>query len=380
MRVLNVNMTMDPVSGGGTAERTLQISRFIARAGHKCTILSTDAGLTGDYEKSIANQDLEIVTLPCLIKRFYIPPLFSYHLIEKLVMNADIVHLMNHFTLINALVYFAAKRHKKPFVVCPAGSLPSFNRSEFIKKCFDKIVGTSIIQHADACIAISPDEINHFRQYGIEVDRIHIIQNGIDPDEFSEADGNDFRRKHALGNHPLILFLGRLNEIKGPDLLVHAFCRLKDHLKEYHLIIAGPDDGMLSDLKQIISEYNVSDRVHFIGYTGGRDKVCAYHAADLLVIPSRLEAMSIVALEAGIVGTPILMTDPCGFDDVGRVKGGMIVDASIDGIREGLLEILKNPADLKKMGANLKQLALDRFLWKYIAQQYLNLYDRILQN
>ena len=128
-----------------------------------------------------------------------------------------------------------------------------------------------------------------------------------------------FRNKIGIGNSPFILFVGRLNRIKGPDLLLKAFYNIKNNLQDFHLGFVGPDDGMLSELKQMVDEYQLNDRIHFIGYLGGADKSNAYHAADLLVIPSRQEAMSIVVLEAGISGTPVLLTDQCGFNVIEKI-------------------------------------------------------------
>ncbi len=71
MRLLNVNMSLDPVSGGGTAERTLQVSRALVRAGAECTVLTTDIGI--DRARRQALSGVEVVALPCLVKRFYLP-------------------------------------------------------------------------------------------------------------------------------------------------------------------------------------------------------------------------------------------------------------------------------------------------------------------
>ena len=82
MNVLNVNMSLDPVLGGGTVERTIQISREMSRCGVKVVILTTDIGLSEEQKKSI--DGVEMIALPCLVKRFYFPQ-FSYKFIKELV-------------------------------------------------------------------------------------------------------------------------------------------------------------------------------------------------------------------------------------------------------------------------------------------------------
>ena len=375
MKVLNVNMSLDPVTGGGTAERTFQISRSLVKAGIECTVLTTDLGVTAERIKAL--DGVNVIALPCLLKRFYISR-FPYRKIKKIVEVADIVHLMGHWTFMNALVYLAVHSLNKPYVVCPAGALPIYGRSKFIKKLYNWAIGSKIIRNANGHIAIAVNEINQFQDYGVEVNKISIIPNGINVEDFQTANIADFRKKYGFGDAPFMLFVGRLNSIKGPDLLLRAFCNVKDKFSNYHLVFAGPDGGMLSELKDMVIEFSASDRVHFLGYLGGADKSQAYHAADLTVIPSRQEAMSIVVLEAAITGTPVLLTEQCGFSEVASIGGGQVVPASVDGLQKGLIRILRDPAKLRAMGTNLKKYTCEHFTWDSVINKYLKLYSQIL--
>ena len=379
MKILNVNMTLDPVTGGGSAERTLQISRALNRAGHQCTILTTDTGLSPAYLQQCSKWGLNVVALPSLWKRFYLPRPSQY-LIKKLVAGADVVNLMSHWTLINALVYRAVKKLSKPYTVCPAGTLTIFGRSRVLKELYNHLVGREIVLYANGHIAISPNEIEQFKSYGVQPGRVTVIPNGINPDDFSESDGKKFRARHGIGDAPLILFLGRLNIIKGPDMLLDAFCRCSqdERMKAYHLVFAGPDGGMLNALKRMVEASDVKDRVHFTGHIGSSEKSDAYRSAEFLVIPSRQEAMSIVVLESGITGTPVLITDQCGFDDVAAVAGGMVVAASVEGLQEGLLAMTGNPARSEIMGQYLEKFTREHFLWNHMVNRYLELFSRIM--
>ena len=139
----------------------------------------------------------------------------------------------------------------------------------------------------------------------------------------------------------------------------------------------GPDGGMLEQLKTLVLEAGVSDRVHFIGYLGGAEKSDAYHAAHLLVIPSRHEAMSIVALEAGICGTPVLLTDQCGFDQLAEVGGGWVVPATVAGLEKGMIDVLLHPELMSRAASNIKQYVAGCFSWNIIIQTYENLYAQL---
>jgi len=115
MRILNVNATIDPVTGGGTAERTYQLSRCFVRQGAECSVLTLDVGITDERLKGLAG--VEVTALRCLVPRFFVFPLPEPR-IDALVNWADVVHLTGHWTLLNAAVYRAARRAGKPRVPC----------------------------------------------------------------------------------------------------------------------------------------------------------------------------------------------------------------------------------------------------------------------
>lgn len=373
MKVLNVNMTLDPIMGGGTAERTFQLSRFMAKSGITCTVLTTDIGLTAQRQQELEN--VKVIALPALNQRFYLPK-FSYKQIKNIVKEHDVIQLLNHWTILNALVYFIVRHLNKPYVFNPAGAIPIYGRSKRLKAIYNLIVGHKIISNANKVIAISPNEIPYLREHGAN-DNISLIPNGIDTSYYN-LNKNDADQSAAGRNKRYILFVGRLNDIKGPDLLLLSFNQIKDKFQDHHLVFIGPDGGMLSELQKMSADLGIQERVHFRGYVGGNDKVMAYHAADLLVIPSRQEAMSIVVLEAGAAGTPVLLTDRCGFNEIEDIDGGLVVGASLEGLTQGLTDLLGNKKRLTIMGKNLKKYVFEHYTWEAIVQRYCQLFTEIL--
>ena len=104
---------------------------------------------------------------------------------------------------------------------------------------------------------------------------------------------------------------------------------------------------MLKDLKKYVKTSDLEGKVHFIGFLDNIDKYHAYHAADLLVVPSRSEVISMVALEAGLASTPVLITDKCGFNELSKINGGVVVAATVEGIERGLINIFSQKEKLK---------------------------------
>lgn len=371
MRILNVNPYIDPVTGGGTAERTLQMSRFQAKLGHDVNILTLDVGIETGIPSVL--DAVNVVTLRVINQRFLLSTI-PWRDIQKLISSVDIIHLMGHWTVLNIIVYVLANKFKVPYVVCPAGSLPIFGRSRIIKSLYNQLWGKRIIQNADFCISVTEKEIADFLDYGVKREKIKIIPNGIDLENIPAPNPNEWGRL-KLPERPFILFLGRLNLIKGPDILLKAYIRCTIG---FDLVFVGPDGGMLEQLIEIRNEAGLANRVHFIGALKGPDKYQAYYAAHALIVPSRKEAMSIVAVESGITGTPVLLTDQCGFDEVEDIGGGIVVSASIEGVEKGLVSFDQNMDELPAIGERLKKYIINNLAWNKLVLQYDTLYESLL--
>jgi len=368
-------MSLDPVAGGGTVERTVQLSRALVKAGQRCTILTTDAGCARDQARRV--EGVNVVAMRCVSDRFFIPYPWVRQ-IQEAVSDADVIHLVNHWTIINVLTYREARQQRKPYVVCPCGALPLFGRSVPVKQVFNHLAGKRVIRRAQAQIAVTADEARHFAAYGVDPRRVVVIPNGVNEGDFIDDRTDEFRRKYALRSSPIVAFMGRLNRIKGPDLLLEAFANLKERFPQHQLVFMGPDSGSLAELRGMAVQRGVAERVHFLGYVGGADKSRACHAADLLVIPSRQEAMSIVVLEAGAAGTPVIMTDQCGFPRLDEIGAGKTVAADVAGIQQALIELLEPNAPLVDMGQRLKRFIKGRYTWDAAAAQYLSVFQGIL--
>lgn len=376
MHILNVNSSLGLKTGGGTAERTFQMSRFLAKQnGVQCTVLVLDIELDATLEKALS--PAVIVALPCLWKRFYVPKC-GWGTIKQLVNEADVIHMMGHWSILNLFVYWAARRANKPYVVCPAGALPIFGRSAKLKRLYNAIAGRAIIQNATAWIAVTAAESPHFEKYGIAASQLTVIPNGVNEGDFTLTDKKTFLNRYNLPDAPMVLFMGRLNPIKGPDLLLKAFIQERRHFTDFHLVFAGPDGGMLSELIQTAECAGASKYVHFLGYISGDDKSAAYHYAKLLVVPSRQEAMSIVALEAGICGTTVLLTDQCGFSDIRSVDSSLEVPATVNGIAHGLSNLLVDTTRLAEVASTWRDFVKQHYAWSVIVLKYLELYKNIV--
>ena len=115
----------------------------------------------------------------------------------------------------------------------------------------------------------------------------------------------------------------------------------------------------------------LENRVHLLGYVDNHYKIGAYTGAEILVVPSRREAMSIVAIEAGACETPVLLTNNCGFDEVKKF-GCSVVDATAEELYKGLYNMI-NKNNLEIIGKDLRGFILNSYTWEITAKKYLEI-------
>jgi glycosyltransferase involved in cell wall biosynthesis len=135
----------------------------------------------------------------------------------------------------------------------------------------------------------------------------------------------------GLGGRPIVLSLGRLHPFKGLDVLIGAFRQVPDAM----LLVAGPslrsrargDEGMR--LARLAHELNLSDRVRFLGATSPARALQLLAAADIVAVPSRLESLNKVCVEATAVGTPFVVTETTGISEWARKANlGVVIPPS----------------------------------------------------
>lgn len=376
MNILNVNNMLDLRTGGGTAERTLQMSMALSRCGNSCRVLTLGVDEV-EIPAQLTELGIEVVSVPLLSKRFYIPK-NGLRLIYSSVKWANVIHLMGHWGILNALVCIFAIILKKPYVVCPAGALSLYGRSILLKKIYNFVIGKRIIRYAAACIAVTNLERHDFESYGVDHAKVAVIPNGINISDFPEVEPKSFYERFQIPERPYVLFMGRLNPIKGPDILLNAFREIHKSFPELQLVYAGPDGGMLEDLKSNVQKFNLAQFVFFVGHIDGLDKVAAYRGAQLLVVPSRNEAMSIVALEAGVCATLAVLTKKCGFDEIVTISPMLEVECLESELAAGIKKLLSNPELINSLSQKYQEFVVKKYSWNYLADIYMTLYKRLV--
>ena len=378
MKILQVTNLFSPLHGG-TAEVPYQLSKELAKREHQVTIYTSDFRLKRDYLVHIPEVKVHAFSSWVNLAGFQVTPGITSKAKEE-IKSLDVIHLHNYRTFQNVVVHHYARKYGIPYVIQAHGSLTTFFQKRWLKRIFDTVWGYGLLRDAAKVIAVTLTEAEQYKSMGISEDRIKIVPNGINLSEFENLpQRGEFRRKYGLDpNLKIVLYLARINKIKGPDLLVRSFAELSGEMTDVKLVIAGPDDGYLPILKKLLKELGVEEKVIFTGPLYERDKLEAYTDADVYVLPSRYETFPITVLEVCACGTPVIVTDRCGIADVIDGQAGLVVKHDKDQLRDTILHLLSDDALRRELGEKGKILVREKFNWEKITEQVESVYNGVL--
>lgn len=168
----------------------------------------------------------------------------------------------------------------------------------------------------------------------------------------------------ALGARPYLLFLSRLHEKKGCDLLVEAFAKIASVQPGTDLVIAGPDAGGLqARLQGLAAEAGIAERIHWPGMLSGAAKYGGLYGAEAFILPSHQENFGIAVAEAMACGTPVLITDKVNiWREIVATGSGLVEPDNAAGVARLLRRwFTLTPAARGEMGERAKDSFGQRF-------------------
>ena len=248
-------------------------------------------------------------------------------------------------------------------------------------------VETEIAREADLLVASTADESGELvRSYGADPARVAVVPPGVDLTLFQPTDRDDARMQIGYGPGRIVLFVGRLERLKGVDVAIRALALLRDRQHDdVRLLILGEDshDGSDSEkerLKAFASRVGVHDRVDFLGSVAHHELPFFYSAADVCVMPSYSESFGLVALEAQACGRPVVGADVAGLRSVVRdeVSGYLLDGHDPAAYAERIGRLLDNPDLAQQMGRRGRLLA-QRFSWTRTADSLQKLFEGVME-
>lgn len=239
-----------------------------------------------------------------------------------------------------------------------------------------------IIASADRVVAGSAQEKQLMcRAYDARPHRVSVIPPGVDLRAFRPGSQAAARRELDLGQPgKVVLFVGRLEPLKGIDILLQAFPRI-EHRGSPRLLIAGGDaagDPERARLERLVADLGIGDQVTFLGPVDHDRLPTLYRAADVCVVPSYYESFGLVAVEALACGTPVIASRVGGL--IGTVadgETGFLVPWRCPEPFAERLELLLGNDPLRAQFAAAAPKSVARFGWAGVARQVLAVYDDV---
>ena len=245
--------------------------------------------------------------------------------------NPDLVHVISSRYKFATGAIAAAKIMKKR-IVYTRTTLPHKEHRKWLSIRFEHFFHVRLIKKSDVVIALSK-EIKDVLGEEIHPKLITIIPSFVMKNYYREAEKDSNR----------LLFVGRLDKLKGIEFLLESVSIVKKEIPGIRLSIAG-SGSLLNHLKEMVSAYNIEENIKFEGHLGDEDLVNVYSKSEIFLFPSLWEGMPMALIEAMSAGLPIIAFDiePC-IEALDSGKYGILVKKKdVKSLAEKIIQLLRN--------------------------------------
>ena len=252
-----------------------------------------------------------------------------------------------------------------------------------------------IMRFSDRLVAATPLEKNHMTWlYGADPNKIEIVPPGVDLSRFKSMDQREARIHIGIPpDDRMILFVGRIQPLKGIDTLIRALALAKRKEPELSqnlclsIIGGGPDSASgieqqeLDRLNALRTDLDITDLITFVGARDQDNLVYYYAAAETVVMPSHYESFGMVALEAMACGTPVIASDVGGlsFSIEAGFNGFLVPGRDPTALASKIVLLLKYP-ELRDQLSEQAQTWVERYSWVHIADEIEAVFDDVVRD
>jgi len=306
--------------------------------------------------------------------RTFSPPLFlrcyKYILDEKF----DVVHGLDVYSTMALMVMPFARIFRIPCVLtCHTA------RGSAFQIFLQRVLGW-MFRVGNRLIAVSQASARFSYLLGFSEKRVTVVPNGVDLSCFNlKVDASLMREELSVGEEPLVATAMRLIKGKSPELLISAFARVLKVIPSAKLAIAG--SGQEEDnLSQQIKDLNITDSVFMMGNLPKERVAQLMAAANVFVLPSKIESFGLTLLEASAIGVPVVCANAGGIPEVFQdgFNGLLYPPGDDDAMAKAIIRLIQDKELAKKISANALDTA-NKFTWERTAEQTLQVYEEVLQ-
>jgi glycosyltransferase involved in cell wall biosynthesis len=386
MRVLHVLPSLAP-SYGGPSAALIGLSHALSARDVYSETVTTDLGNDGlrdlNYGQQVVFNGVNVRYFPRVFSRwlprdFALSPQLAQWL-KAHIRNYDIVNIHGLFSYPNSAAANLAYRAGVPYVIRPCGMLDPWclKQSRLKKKVYLNLFDKKLLRHAAAISFTTQEEAELAYKVKHQSDGV-VIPLGVNPIEDASSDTSDFP---FLKDRKIILFLSRLDQKKGLDLLLSSLVRLRDTRNDFLCVIAGSGDADYeARIKAEVETKKLEDVVWFSGFVKGNQKYQLLKRASCFVLPSYQENFGISVAEAMGAGCPVVISNQVNIHrEVFDSNAGRVVRCDVEELFKALDELLSDEAMQREMGLNGQKLVREKYDWDRISEKVLSLYQRCIE-
>ncbi|MGC9357942.1 MAG: glycosyltransferase family 4 protein [Anaerolineae bacterium] len=378
MRVLVLNYEFPPIGGGGGAV-SKAIACHLVQLGAEVQVLTAHWGDLPRVEEIDGYTVHRTLSLRQYPDRCRVREMFSYFVLSILPAlrlarrwQPDIVHA--HFAVpVGPLGYLIKKLLDIPYIITlHGGDVPGFDDPQ-TEQWYRLLLPLTrpIWKNAAAIVAVGQGLRDLAKDAYPDVP-VSIIRNGIDCATYRPP-----TRERSDDRESTLVFVGRIVKQKGLSYLIRGLPELRRRVsKSFKLNIVG-DGPLRPELESLVAELGVGDCVNFVGWVSQEEVRRYLHEADIFVLPSLMEGLSIALLQAMASGLPLVTSDAVGNRDVvHHDENGFVVPARDVGALIAALAVLVDDADLQKRMGEASLRLSEPYDWSVISQTYFQLLKR----
>jgi len=218
--------------------------------------------------------------------------------------------------------------------------------------------------------------------FDLPLNKIDVIPNGVTPEnfriDFPDNEKRAFRQSFAGESQKIVLYVGRLVNEKGVQVLIDAAPKVIQQYPETQFLIVGTGYFM-ETLKAQANYLGVAHNVRFLGYVADSDLLKLYQITDAVAIPSLYEPFGIVALEGMAAGAPVVVSDVGGLRDfVEHMQNGVTTYAgNSDSLAWGILQVLRDSGLAHHLNQTATKAVEEVYNWKMITKKTQETYEKV---
>lgn len=398
MKILHVGSPLTTFTGD--MGLTFKSSKGLIDLGHEVTIVTTDADsffydkqksevfaetrkkIAEGVDKKIIFKGVPLHALHCTIHRggFFCPDAKKFA--RKIISDFDVVHVCTWYSHICMVFAQIALEKKVPFIISSWGTLlPNARKLKGSQKWVaDQLYTKKILKHATGFQSVGESERKEFLKLGATPDAIYRLDNPVELEKFEITQRGNILKKYNLEGKNFLLFLGRINEKKGIELLLESFVNVLNKQKNIFLVLAGSGTKEYEKtIKKLVAKLKLEKNLIFTGLVTENEKLELLESASVFILTSHSDVHPIAVQDALTMSLPVIITEACDYPEVEEYNAGKIVTEEINEITNAILEIVVDKEKLEEMSKNARKLILERFQLKVQIEKYDEMYKDVIK-